>query len=309
MLRQFKYQDITWIDLEAPTTEEVKQLAQDYNLPEMISQELVTPSLRPKADLYPGFIYLILHFPRCQICYGDERSSGQSDSQEIDFIIGKNFLITTHYELIDSLHELSKIFEIKPTWMDSDFKFNAGLVFFHIVKQMYSELAIGFDFINSRLKKAEVAVFAGGQREMVRALSDINRDMLDCRWALRGHHEVLESFAQAGIELFGEKFKHYPYALLGEYGKIWQMIESNRATFQDLRQTNESLLSVRTNEIMKTLAVTAFIFFPLTLITQIFSMNTHLPLVGSNGDFYFVLGLMAVVLGLMFTLAKNRQWL
>ncbi|MEK7505088.1 MAG: magnesium transporter CorA family protein [Patescibacteria group bacterium] len=311
MLRKFKYQDITWIDLEAPTKEEIEVLAKDFNLHALVAGELRSPSARSKVDVYQDYFYLILHFPLCQICrvpgVADQQDYG---TQEVDFVIGHNFLITTHYEAIDPLHELSKIFELEATWERSkNGKIHPGIIFFKILKELYRSLETGLDYINDRLKKAEGRIFSGEEKPMVKVLSEINRDLLDCRWALKSHREVLGSLELSGEEFFGEKFRYYLRSILGQYEKIWQMIESNRETFQDLRETNESLLSIKTNETMKTLTVVAFIFFPLTLIGQIFGMNTHLPFVGGPYDFYIVVVIMIAVLAVMWQIAKNKRWL
>ncbi len=299
MLRKFKYQDITWIDLEAPTKEEVDKLSQDFGLHSLVVGELLSPSQRSKVDVYSDYLYLILHFPR-----------PDHEAQEVDFVIGHNFLITTHYEAVDPLHELSKIFELETTWERAkNGKIHPGIIFFRILKELYHSLETSLDYINTRLKKAEGRVFAGEERSVVKVLSEINRDLLDCRWALKSHREVLGSLELSGEEFFGDKFRFYLRSLIGQYEKIWQMIESNRETFQDLRETNESLLSIKTNETMKTLTVVAFIFFPLTLISQIFGMGTHLPFTNSPYDFYIVIVIMIAVLVVMWQIAKSRKWL
>ncbi len=311
MLRKFKYHDITWIDLEAPTKEEVEALARDFNLHSLVASELLSPSARSKVDVYNDYLYLILHFPPCKVCLGPNVPEGSDPvSQEVDFVIGKDFLITTHYETVDSLHELSKIFELDSTWEKTkNGKVHAGMMFFRILKELYRSLETGLDFINDRLKRAEGRIFAGEEKPMVKVLSEINRDLLDCRWALKSHREVLGSLELAGEDFFGDKFRYYLRSINGQYEKIWQMIESNRETFQDLRETNESLLSIKTNETVKTLTVVAFIFFPLTLIGQIFGMNTHLPFVGGPYDFYIVVIIMIAVLAVMWQIAKNKKWL
>lgn len=310
MLRKFNYQEVVWIDLESPTKTEVEQLAAEHQLHPVVTGELLGPSSRSKVDVYQDFIYLILHFPRVQEGEGQGSGAETPDAQEVDFVIGQNFLITAHYEPVDALHELSKIFELDATWgRNGRQKIHAGVVFFRIIKELYRHLESGLDFINDRLKRAEGKIFAGEEKPMVRVLSEINRNLLDFRWALKAHRGVLGSLEIAGEEFFGERFKYHLRAISGEYEKIWQMIESNRETFQDLRETNESLLSIKTNETMKTLTVLAFIFFPLTLISQIFGMNTRLPFVGHPLDFYLVMGLMALVLVVMYQIAKTRRWL
>ena len=67
MLKKFRYKEITWLDLESPTKEEVGQLAEEYGIHPLVSNELLEPSRRTKVDVYSDYIYLILHFPICKL--------------------------------------------------------------------------------------------------------------------------------------------------------------------------------------------------------------------------------------------------
>ncbi|MFH1170837.1 MAG: magnesium transporter CorA family protein [Candidatus Vogelbacteria bacterium] len=315
MLTRREYKDLTWIDLESPTESELKQVADEYQIHSLVVGELTQPSLRSKVDLYSDFIYLILHFPICQICYG-ERKEGNLDTEEIDFVIGREFLITTHYQPIAGITEFAAVFQpgqLESRGQDktpaSPSGRHAGLLFYHLVRQLYGELTTGLDYINGVLKQAEKKIFADQELAMVKLLTEVNRNLLDFRWALKHHREVLNSLTSVAREFFDDSFRYHLGVVIGEYDRIWTMLESNRETFTDLRETNESLLSIKTNETMKVFTVVAVIFFPLTLITQFFGMNIILPIADSPYSYYFVLALMLGTLFVMLALAKYRRWL
>ena len=78
----------------------------------------------------------------------------------------------------------------------------------------------------------------------------------------------------------------------------------------ELRSTNDSLLSTSQNEVMKILTVTNFIVLPLSLIAGIFSMNTlTTPVVGHSYDFAIVLIMMLLLAGGMFIFFRLKKWL
>ncbi len=302
MLTRREYKGLVWIDLESPTEAELRQVSAEHKIHPLVMSELPQPSLRSKVDLYTDFIYLILHFPICQICYG-EKPEDNLDTEEIDF------LITTHYQLITGINEFATVFQSSHLEDRGKEKTHAGLLFYHLVRQLYGDLASGLDYINNILRQAEKRVFANEEREMVKLLTEVNRNLLDFRWALKNHREVLESLQSVAREFFDDGFHYYLGAVTGEYNRIWTMLESNRETFIDLRETNESLLSIKTNETMKLFTVLAFIFFPLTLITQFFGMSIPIPFRDSpEAYFYLLIFMLAVLFGLL-ALAKHRRWL
>ena len=303
MLTKYTHKKLVWIDLENPSKEEVNNLAKEYKIHPLVVQELLTPTVRPKVDLYSDFIYLILHFPTISHSHNGEIE------QEVDFVIGKNFLITVHYDMVDPLREFSKVFEVNSILDKSAIGDHAGYLFFHIMRSMYKNLTNELGGITQKLKDIEEKIFMGEEGRMVREISNTNRSLLDFRESIRFHKEILESFEIAGKHFFENKFDYYLRSLLGEYYKVFNLLENQKEMLVDLRDTNDSLLTTKTNETMKILTITAFIFLPLTLISQIFSMGVNLPIVGAQNDFQIILGIMVSVAVMMFLFFKYKKWL
>lgn len=304
MISRYTLKDLVWVDLESPTRDEVRDIMDEFNIHPIVGNELLNPTMRPKVDPYDHFIYLILHFPMVTHTHGGE------SQQEVDFIIGKNFLITTHYELIDPLHEFSKMFEVNSILDKSNIGDHAGFLFFYLMRELYRMLIDELDRIDTRLEQIESKIFQGEEVRMVEVISRTNRDLLNFKQATRHHKDVLESFELAGEKLFGNDFRYYLRAMTGEYYKVASILEGHKETVLDLRDTNDSLLTTKTNEIMKFLTVMAFITFPLTLVSSIFGMNTqYIPIVGQPHDFWIVTGIMLIAAALMLLFFKRKRWI
>lgn len=305
MIKQFKYCQITWLDLDNPTQEEVERVAKEYAIHPVVTHEITSPSLRSKVDLYDDFIYLIMHFPN-----GGQPNTGSYEDIEVDFILGKNFLITAHYHQVQALEDFAKIFDQGSGLSRKKVKFHAGHLFYQIIVQLYQSFGIGLDYLNDGLRRVEQNIFAGQENEMVRVLSDFHHRLVDFRWTLKHHREILSSFDWLSREFFGDDYLYYSRSLLGEYDKIWAMLENNHEIFLELRQTNESLLSIKTNETMKVLTVLTFIFLPLNLIASIFGMSrSDLPIISWAGGFWWISFLMLLTLVVVYWLVKKKKWL
>ncbi len=305
MISRYTYKDLVWVDVQSPTAEEVRELMGEFNIHPLAADELLTPTLRPKVDLYPNLIYLILHFP----VISHKHEGGKE--QEIDFIVGKNFLITTHYDLIDPLHEFSKVFEVNSILERSNIGDHAGFILFYIMKELYRMLDRELDHVNHDFTDIETKIFSGKERAMVGDISHLNRDLLNFKQTLRPHKEVLESFEGAGTKFFGPDFAHYLRTIVGEYYKVSVILDGHRETLLELRDTNDSLLTTKTNDIMKTLTVTNFIMLPLTLMASLFGMNiTEMPVVSLPGAFWVVIALMACVTSFLYIYFKFfKKWM
>ena len=304
MLTKYTHKNVTWIDLESPTKEEVHKIMEGYSIHPTVAEELLMPTLKPKVDLHNNFIYLILHFPAFRHTHNSQQN------QEVDFIIGKDFIITTRYDTIDPLHKFSKVFEVDSILDKSDIGTHAGFVFFFMIKKLYKALEHELEYIHDALETIEEDIFEGREKEMVVSLSIVSRDLLNLKQALSPHKDVLNSFEEVGLKFFGKDFTHQIRSIGSEYYKINNIIHTHSDSLKELRQTNDSLLTTKQNEVMKVLTIMAFVTFPLSLIASIFGMNTStLPIVGGPNDFWIIMIIMVSFTVIMFTFFKYKKWL
>ena len=303
MISKYTYKGLVWIDLESPTEEEIIHVMEDHSIPVLIGEQLHTKTIQSKVELYPGFIYLVLHFPQIS------RKNNEGLDQEIDFIVSKNYIITTHYEFIESIHEFSKTFEID-TILEKNMEIdNAGFLFFNLIKTLYINSRRQLHGVSSYMKEVENKIFEGKEGEMVAKISNINRTLLDFKQSLRFHKDVLNSFDSATKKFFGEKFGYYSESIISEYNKTQSILDGHKEILDDLRNTNDSLLANKTKETMKVLTIITFLISPIAVISNIFVINSRFLNIDDINQYYLVLGLMFVSSLFAFIYIKTKKWL
>jgi len=304
MISKYSYKKLVWIDLESPTRDEVRNICEEYDVPTMVGEELLKRTYRSKVDKYDNLIYLILHFPIIS------QGKGKSIEKEIDFVIGKDFLITTRYESIDPIHDFSKMFEVDSMLDSGIYGKHAGFLFFLMIRELYRHSMIELEELNQVFKEIEKKIFDDNKAGMmVEYISRTNRKLLDIKQALRFHHDILKSFEGASRDFFGEEFDFYSNSIIGEYNKVGNVVEGHREILNDLRETNDSLLTNKTNQTIKILTILTFIILPLNLISGVFGMNSDIIFINSVSDFFLVLGAMALTGIIMFVYFKSKKWL
>jgi len=304
MINRYNYNGGSWVKLDRPTKEEIKKIMDEFNIDPLVAHELSSPTPKPKVELHKDYIYCIMHFPAFKHTHSND------NNQEVDFVIGKNYVITTQYDTIDALHRLSKVLEVDEILKRGMFDHAAGFVFFRIMQEMYKSLGDELAYIEDWISEIEGRIFNGKEREMVVALSEVGRDLLDFKKVTNLHRDVLNSVEAVGHRLFGEHFVFHIKTILSEYYKIHNAIGSNRDSVQELRDTNNSLLETKQNEVMKVLTMVAFMTLPSSLIAAIYSMNTSfIPLAGTTNDFWIVIGFMVTISICIFTVFKYKKWI
>ena len=87
-------------------------------------------------------------------------------------------------------------------------------------------------------------------------------------------------------------------------------IENMHQRIISLRETYNSSLSANLNETIRTLTVIATIVLPLTLITGIYGMNFKvMPELTSEYGYYYALGLIGALGGVMILYFKRKRWI
>lgn len=303
MMQRYTHGNLTWIDLESPSRNEVYDLANEFGIDGLVADELLLPTAKPRLEIHEKMLYIIMHFPAL-------RHTHNSTDQEIDFLIGTDFIITTRYDTIDPLHKFSKVFEVNTMTDKSTLGEHAGFIFYYMLKKLYGSVDYEVEHVRSALRDTENQIFEGLEKEMVSSISRIGRDLLNLRQAIEPHREILQSLEKDGKLFFGDDFAPYLRALMNEYYRVHNHVMRNTESLHELRETNNSLLSTKQNGIIKTLTIMTAFTFPFAIISNIFSMNTeHQPIIGTPGDFWIILGLMGMGVVAMFLFFTYKKWL
>lgn len=306
MISTYKNKKTTWIDLENPTKDEVRKLVDEFDLSPETANELLFPTDQVRSEFHGDYIYLVLHFPS----NNNDHILGETKLKEIDFVIGKNFIITTRYNSIDAIHEFSKMFEMNSLLNKNQNDMHSGLMFYHMIQNLYDSLRIKLDNIKDLLTDIEKRIFKGEEKDMVIELSKLNRLILRYKEALAEHEEILRNFESIGLKFFQKDFQYKLESILNEYRKIRSILENRSEYLNDLRITNDSILTTKQNEIMKTLTIMAFIVLPPSLLASFFGMNSqNLPFIGRDDDYIIIVMLMIIITSLMFLFFRFKKWL
>lgn len=303
MISRYTHQGITWVDIESPTKEEMAHIMEEFSLPSVVGEESLSNTLHSKVELFDDCIHMILHFPP------SDRDVAKGNEQEIDFIISHDVLITVHYESIYPIDQFAKLFE--KTINHQKHALHGGLLFVQLMKQIYQHSLHKLDAITKTIQEIEYYIFNGKEDMMVKKISYTGRKLLGFKQALRFHHDILRSYDTASTRLFGQDYGYHASIVLSEFNKTNSLLESNRDALAELQRTNDSLLSTKTNDIMRTFTIMTFVMMPLTIITGVFGMNTSMSLIfiQDRADFFFVLGAMIFTGLTMFLFFKIRKWL
>ncbi|MBI4086615.1 magnesium transporter CorA family protein [Candidatus Kaiserbacteria bacterium] len=302
MIVRYLQDNTAWIDVLEPTAEEIRELMEEYAIDPGLVTDLAVPTRRADVVSVPGAVKITLDFPVVKL-------SQREFPQEMKFIVTKNALITVRYADIAALHQFAKEFEVVATLQKTRKRLHGGHLFLAVMNALYGALSQKLDYIEARLVDIEEEIVSGREKEMVLDLSQMSQRLIMFRQTLVGHEYVLEQAKTHFGALFGASFAASLDTFDRAFAHLTQYLSTLAATGIELRETNNTLLTTKQNEIMKTLTILASVTFPLALLSSIFGMNTTLPLAGTRGDFWIVIGIMVVAATVLFAFFRHKHWM
>jgi len=302
MIQRFAHNTITWLDVVSPTQEEIHSLLEECAIPREFASDL--SSMTPRTEVFSrsGFLKITLDFPIV-------KRTDLTHPHEVKFLVTKTHFITIRFEDMTTIHRFSKEFEVLSMLKGSK-KTAPDKLFLTLLNYFYDSLYEKLDYLESKLKDIEEEIFKEREEDMVFELSEVSRRLISFKQAIDAHYDALASLAEEAKNAFGKSYANEVESVIHHYKLIKRRLRALQSVFEDLRQTNNSLLETKQNSLMRMFTILAFITFPLTLFSSMFGMNTkNTPIIGADADFWIIVGVMVVVSVGFFIFFKHKRWL
>lgn len=294
---------VIWIDIQNPTKTDIRYLRRKFNFHPLVLEELMTYGPRPKVEHHPNYLFMTIYYP----IYSKKRR--ETRPREIDIIVTKDVLITSHYLTIPPLKNLFDICKQSSRARRGYMGAGAGQLLFYVLDTLWQRCLIKLEKIDTKLDKIEKEIFQGKEKEMVWEISLVKTDIINFFRIIAPQQRTLESLEKEGVDFFGKELIPYFADLLGTYTQTRNTLENYKETILALEDTNQSLLSNKINEEMKILTIFSVILLPLTLIASIWGMNVRLPFGQSPNGFWILTGMMIILMGASIIFFHKKKWL
>jgi magnesium transporter len=289
-----KNKNVRWIDVAAPTEEDLASLKKTFGLHPLIVEELREPSSRARVEATEDYIFFIYYFPLY------DTKDEASIRSEIDIIVSKNAVATVHYEPLGNVFGSFAMDDIK-TSLELMSRIIEHLLVFEERQLRH---------IREKVERVGRDVFKNQERGVLERIMSLKRDISEYRLSVRLQEPILKSLLQKGIKFWDSDAEVYLTELIGEQMKVINQIQDYRETITDFEETNNQLMNLKINETIKRLTVISFIAFPAILIEELFTMNLkNVPLEGIPYSFWIVFAIMVVLTGGLFLYFKKKDLL
>jgi magnesium transporter len=298
-----------WVDLENPTPEETKFMLEDVFHFHPLSVEdcvMVTPSPKveeysPKEeDRFATYLFIVIH----AVDYS--RKDGVFATSELNFFLGKNFLVTYHDAplrsvqatadrcLKSTVHVARAPDRVAHTLLDS---------IVENYKPALDELAL-------EISELEDSVLQRSDRQTLNRIIQIKKEVFHLRQIIGPQREVLARFARGEFKLIRAHLVPYYRDVHDGLFHISELAQSYTDSLTGILQVYLNMASNQTGEVVKLLTLITVITTPATVIGTWYGMNfRNMPELDHSYAYYMVLSITGVTTVMTYLYFRRRGWL
>ena len=296
-----------WVDMEKPTDAEYSLLKETFNFHPLSIDDCKKSIDLPKIDVFEDYIFIVLH----SVSVDFEKLFFKK--RELDFFLGKNFLITLHSHdspSIERLHE--KLENIKGTGKTADFLMYEIIDYF---VDLYFPL---IDHLEDYVEEMEAAIISQKPpKNVLKEIMRVKREVIHLKKSIAPQRDVINKLARRDFPYIHPLTGIYFRDVYDHIMRIHTELETERDLINTAFEAHMSvlsnqmmLISNRMNQVMQKLTIIATIFMPLTFITGIYGMNfQNMPELYWKYGYYIILGIMFFVGIIMYVFFRRKRWM
>jgi magnesium transporter len=292
---------LVWVDLAAPSIPESLILSDTFAFHPLSVEDSMSAIQYPRIEPYDGYLYVVLHGIDFR-----EAEHGFA-THDVDFFLGRNFLVTVHDGYSRSIAALRDHCPRNHNLMGE----GPVALFHRIIDAMVDHYRPEVERLETALDEIEEKVFTHDSPSLVREILEKKRDVSSLRRVVTPQRDVIgrlarREFVDIGSEMalrFRDVYDHL--IRLNDEAFVFH----DRIT--GILDAHLSNVSNRLNQVMKLLTVLTTVFMPLTLMSGLWGMNVPLPHFpgGEAAQFWWVVGIMVVLIAFMLGFFRRLRWI
>ena len=290
-----------WIDVEGLGDESViRQLGDLFEIHPLALEDVVNVPQRPKAEEFDNHLLLITRLATL-----DDKS--QLEIAQLSLFLGKHFVLSFQdfpSAVLDPIRARVHAGKGPIRRARSDY---LAYAIVDVVIDAYYPIVEG---LSERIEQLEERVVARPTTHVLQKHNRIRANLLGLRRGIRPQLDTLNQLQKSGSRFISGDVATYLRDVADHCAQLTDVIDSHRDLLSGLLNTYLSMVSHRTNEVMKVLTIMASIFIPLTFMAGIYGMNfDHMPELHSPYAYPMLMAAMALVGLTMLIYFRHRGWI
>lgn len=297
-----------WVDLENPTPEETKFVLEDVFHFHPLSVEdcvMVSPSpkveeyLPKEGDAFAPYLFIVIH----AVDYS--RKDGVFATSELNFFLGKNFLVTYHEGPLRSV-AITEERAVKGTMHIAR---APDRVAYNLLDSIVENYKPALDELSLEIAELEQQALQSPGKETLNRIFQIKKEVLHLRQIIGPQREVLARFARGEFKLIRAHMVPYYRDVYDALFHISELAQNYTDSVTGILQVYLNMSSNQTGEVIKVLTIFTILTTPMMLVGTWYGMNfENMPELHWHYSYLAAFVVTAVATAGAYVYFKKRKW-
>ncbi len=282
-----------WVDLESPTPEETKAVLEEvFHFHPLSIEDSVMVSPSPKVeeyvprqeDQFAPYLFIVIH----AVDYS--RKDQLFATNELNFFLGKNFLVTYHDGPIRSVTQTEEQ-ALKGTM------------------QIARAPDRALDQLSQEIAEAEQQALQDPAKDTLNRILEVKKKVQHLIRIIGPQRDVLAKFARGEFNLIRPHLVPYYRDVYDSLFHISELAQGYADSLTGILQVYLNMSSNQTGEVVKLLTLITVITTPLMMIGTWYGMNFHdMPELGLPHAYAVAAGVMIASTAATYLYFKKKKW-
>jgi magnesium transporter len=263
-----------WVDLEKPTPEETKFVLDDvFHFHPLSIEDCIAVSSTPKVeeytpkedDKFTPYLFMVIH----AVDYS--RKDGVFATSELDFFLGKNFLVTYHEVPLKSVTYTEDVC-VKATTHVARAPDRVAHTLLDAIVENYKP---ALDELSLEISDLEQQALQHPSKETLNKILQVKKEVMHLRQIIGPQREVLARFARGEFKLIRPHLVPYYRDVYDALYHIAELAQGYTDSLTGILQVYLNMSSNQTGEVVKLLTLITVITTPLMMVGTWYGMNFH----------------------------------
>jgi magnesium transporter len=297
-----------WVDLEQPTAEETKfVLGEIFHFHPLSIEDCVMFSPSPKVeeyapkedDRFAPYLFMVIH----AVDYS--RKDGVFATSELNFFLGKNFIVTYHEVPLRSIQVTSERC-LKSTVQIARAPDRVAHTLLDSIVESYKP---ALDELSLEIGDLEQQALQNPTRETLNKILQVKKEVLHLRQIIGPQREVLARFARGEFKLIRAHLVPYYRDVYDSLFHISELAQAYTDSLTGILQIYLNMSSNQTGEVVKLLTMITVITTPLMMVGTWYGMNfKSMPELEVRYGYEVATAVTVVATGATYWYFKKKKW-
>ncbi len=292
---------VTWINIDGLRRADVETICNHYRVHPLVQEDILSFGQRPKVDDIDGVMFCILN-----MLYFNKKESSV-EVEQISIVLGERFVLSfqedASRDVFNPLRDKIQFRQNKVRQNGTDY------LFYTLIDMIVDSYFLVMEQLSEQIESLEEDIVRIPNKRTLARINQLRKEMIVLKRNIAPVRDMIAGILRSESTLLEEKTEKYFKDVYDHIMQANELAENSRDMMMNLHDLYLSNVNLKTNEVMKVMAIVTCLLAPATVIGGMFGMNFDvIPFAHKEWGFYLTCTIMILIPLTMLYIFKKRGW-